>query len=170
MESRKKVWSSSLSVSLSSVIIKVIALIFAAGCVYAPFAIQSYSDYYYKGLAVSLPLTFYACAVFAFIALFFLNKLIGNIKKDSIFIPENVKILRILSWCCYFVSIITIAFSNYLIFSDMSGKFVQEGMSGWSFAFAAIASAAAFMGLILRVLKNVFDKAVALREESDYTI
>ena len=32
------------------------------------------------------------------------------------------------------------------------------------------AFAAAFFGLILRVLKNVFARAVTLQEEADYTI
>ena len=33
-----------------------------------------------------------------------------------------------------------------------------------------VALAAAFFGIILRVVKNVFEQAVALQEENDYTI
>ena len=33
-----------------------------------------------------------------------------------------------------------------------------------------VSAAADFMGLILRVIKNVFQQAMALKEENDYTI
>ena len=38
------------------------------------------------------------------------------------------------------------------------------------FYFLLVAAAAAFIGLILRVVKNVFQQAMALKEENDYTI
>ena len=65
---------------------------------------------------------------------------------------SNVKLLRILSYCCFSVTLIFIYFSIYTPVS------------------LAIALAAAFMGLILRVLKNVFSQAVELREENDLTV
>ena len=47
----------------------------------------------------------------------------------------------------------------------------QEDAAGWFdwylFVFAA---AAAFVGLMLRVVKNVFAQAVAIKAENDYTI
>ena len=64
----------------------------------------------------------------------------------------NVTILRILSYCCIFVGI------EYVVFG-------HKYISMLFFAFAAL-----FIGLILRVIKNVFDKAIELREENDYTI
>ena len=72
--------------------------------------------------------------------------------SQRIFVQNNVKLLRILSYCCFAVTVIFIFFGIYTYVS------------------LAIALAAAFMGLILRVLKNVFSKAVELREENDLTV
>lgn len=147
---KKLQWTQSMSLLLSSVIVKVLALIFAAACVYAPFARYLVTEF---GLNLPLFLTvFYICGALAFTALFFLNKMLNNIKSEQIFIEENVRILRILSWCCYFVGIVMAVYSFF------------------AYPFIVISAAAAFFGLILRVLKNVFSKAVELREENEGTI
>ena len=141
-----------MSLTLSSVIVKVLALVLAAACVYAPFGLKGYSFARPSANPIAFITAFYVCAVFAFIALFVLNKLLKNIRREEIFVQENVKILRIISWCCYFVGIATAVYSY------------------WEYNFMIIAAAAAFFGLILRVLKNVFVKAVEIREENDGTI
>lgn len=144
-------WTPSMSLLLSEIIVKILAVIFAAACIYAPFGVKNIAEAF--GFNIPLFMTaFYLCAVFAFTALFFLNRLLGNIKRSDIFIDENVKILRILSWCCYFVGITMVLYSFF------------------EYPFIVISAAAAFFGLILRVLKNVFRKAVELREENDGTI
>ncbi len=81
-----------------------------------------------------------------------LTKLLLNIRKDEIFIKANVTILRILSYCCIFVG------AEYLVFA-------HRYISMLLIAFAAL-----FFGLILRVIKNVFEKAIVIREENDFTI
>ena len=40
----------------------------------------------------------------------------------------------------------------------------------FSLIFLLVAAAAAFVGLILRVVKNVFEQAVTLKDENDFTI
>jgi len=78
--------------------------------------------------------------------------LLTNIKRNLIFTSANVKLLRIISWCCIFVGL------EYFVF-------------GHSFVSLILCSfAALFFGLILRVIKNVFEKAVEIREENDFTI
>ena len=42
--------------------------------------------------------------------------------------------------------------------------------SVWEYYYIVIGAAAAFFGLIIRVLKNVFAQAVEIREENDGTI
>ena len=61
-------------------------------------------------------------------------------------------LLRARPWCCLLAA-------------------VPFGVFGiWRSLSIIVALAAAFFGLILRVLKNVFEKAVELKEENDYTI
>ena len=95
----------------------------------------------------------YACFVPVMIVLFSLDLLLRNIKKDQVFLRVNVKYLRIISWCCFAIAIIMLC--------------------GWpfiSYAFIAIAAAAAFFGLLVRVVKNVIDAACEIKDENDYTI
>ncbi|MDO5560040.1 MAG: DUF2975 domain-containing protein [Oscillospiraceae bacterium] len=149
---KKTKWTDSMSLLLSSVIVKVLAVIFLASSVYAPFGLKAHTIQVPECNPAALLITFYFCAVLAFTALYFLDRLLKNIRKNKAFIDENVRILRILSWCCYFVGIATAIYSI------------------WEYYFMVIAAAAAFFGLILRVLKNVFRKAVEIREENDGTI
>lgn len=163
---KNKKWTNSLSVSLSSVIIKILFVLFLASCIYAPFAIKTYGILF-EGMALPLAITFYVCAVFAFTALYALGRLVKNIRLEQIFISVNVGYLRLLSWCCYGVALATFIFSQVIM---LSGNDIGEGVLSWDFSFFILAAAAAFFGLILRVLKNVFEEAVRLREESEYTI
>lgn len=145
-------WNSKLSITLSSVIIKVVAAVFFAALFFMPYFAEKFNLILSGNHYVPFLVVFYFCAVFAFTALWFLDKLIKNIRNDKIFIQENVKCIRILSWCCFIVALacFILGFSIFYMF--------------------VISCAAAFFGLILRVLKNVFDKAVKLQEENDYTI
>ena len=145
-------WTDSMSLLLSSIIVKILAVIFAAACFYAPFGLKSYTFVNPECNPSVFITVFYICALLAFTALFFLNKLIGNIRMSKIFVSENTTILRILSWCCYLVGIVLTIYSI------------------WEYHYLVIAAAAAFFGLIIRVLKNVFRKAVEIREENDGTI
>lgn len=95
---------------------------------------------------------FYPSAVLALTALYLLIRILYNIKKDDIFIMKNVSYLRRLSWCCIGVSVITFVGGFFYI------------------PFLFITAAAGFMAMILRVLKNVMQSAVEIREENDLTI
>lgn len=158
MKTQNKKWTDTMSLTLSRVIVWVLAVVFAASCVYAAVSLISSSwgplaMVWGLGLdPVGFYIVFYTCAVLAFTALFFLNKLLSNIKNEKIFIEENVTIIRILSWCCYLVGIVMAVYSF------------------WAYPFVVIAAAAAFFGLIIRVLKNVFAKAVQIQEENEGTI
>lgn len=97
-------------------------------------------------------MSLYALAVPAAIALWELHCLLQNIGAAKVFLPQNVKLLRGLSWCCFLAALLSGVSAFYWL------------------PFLAVAGAAAFMGLILRVVKNVFAEAVFLKEENDYTI
>lgn len=101
---------------------------------------------------IALNITLYAAEIPALTAAISVWLLLLNITNEKVFVHSNVKLLRILSYCCFSVTLIFIYFSIYTPVS------------------LAIALAAAFMGLILRVLKNVFSQAVELREENDLTV
>ncbi|MDR3295041.1 MAG: DUF2975 domain-containing protein [Clostridiales Family XIII bacterium] len=96
---------------------------------------------------------YYACCIPALVALLCLDRLLGNIKKERVFVEENVKALRTISWCCFAEALLFAAAALY-----------------YAHILLVPAIAMAFFGLILRVVKNVIDAAVSLKTENDFTI
>ena len=142
------------SIAITSVLIKIAIVLCAAALFLMPYAAKMYEQMSFQRDNVTVPLliTFYVCAAFGFVILFVLNKLIKNIGSEKVFIDENVKLLKILSYCCFAIAVVTLIFARFRIL-----VFV-------------ITFAAAFIGLILRVIKNCFTEAIRLREENDFTI
>lgn len=147
-------WNPSKSVLVSSICTKIVIGIVICTAFAAPFLVKNYISYTMKDPHVITPLlaTIYACAVPGLVALFSLDRLLANIKKKDVFSEKNVKHLRLISWCSFAVSIILFVSGFYYLL------------------FLLIAVAAAFFGLILRVVKNVIEQAVMIKNENDFTI
>lgn len=96
--------------------------------------------------------SFYTLMVPAAIALGYLYRLLVNIGRDEVFVDANVRCLRRISWACYLATAICAVSAFYYL------------------PFVMAAAAAGFMGLILRVVKNVFAEAVSIKQEHDFTI
>ncbi|MDR2088357.1 MAG: DUF2975 domain-containing protein, partial [Clostridiales Family XIII bacterium] len=94
----------------------------------------------------AIPVLYYACCVPALAALLLLDRLLTNIKRGLVFTEGNVRALRAISWCCFAEAFILAAAALYC-----------------APILVAVAVAVAFFGLILRVVKNVIDAAVALK-------
>jgi len=144
------------SVMLTSVLVKVVYVLVAVCCVAAPFLVKRYDSLLVvsgqESVFFPLLITLYCAVPFAVAALVCLDVLLRNIRKEQPFISQNVTMLRIISYCC---------FGEVLVFAYFA--FIKP--------FAVVVMiACAFMGLILRVIKNVFELAVSMREENDFTI
>ena len=109
-----------------------------------------------RGIGVSSGLgmlgTVYVGSVFAWLLLFRMWRLLGNLRRAQVFVPENVELLRHVSWCC------------------VAGALVALGGSLFYLPFLFVALAAGFMALIVRVVKNVFQQATEMKSELDLTI
>lgn len=97
-------------------------------------------------------IAFYLCAAPAAVLLWSLDRLLAGIARGEVFTAGNIALLRRCSWCCMAVAAVCLVCSVTL------------------FWFLLVTVAAAFIGLILRVVKNVFQQALAIKEENDYTI
>ena len=146
-------WTKSKSLKLTHTLVWVVL----AALVVTVFIIPSFVQWYdsisprepiYKQFCAVL----YACLVPAFWAMARLRGLLRNIMNEQVFVKQNTAHLRVLSYCCFAEAAIFFAFG-----------FVRPMSFVVSFA-------ACFFGLIMRVLKNVFEKAVELREENDAVI
>ncbi|MBS4030661.1 MAG: DUF2975 domain-containing protein [Clostridiales bacterium] len=96
--------------------------------------------------------TIYVGGIPAGILLYNLFRLLRRIEQEQVFITDNVDYLRWISWSCFM------------------GAGIGTVSAFYYFPWIFVAVAAAFMGLIVRVVKNVLAKAVELQNEVDYTI
>lgn len=144
------------SAKLTSILIKIVYALAAVCCVMAPYMVEHYDRMVIaKGepsVFVPLLVTLYCAAPVAVTALICLDRLLKNIIEDKPFIKANVTLLRIISYCCFAGALVFVYFTTLKPFAVI------------------IVIACAFMGLILRVIKNVFEHAVEIREENDFTI
>ena len=153
--------NSKKSATLSIVVCFILAVILVLLVVLGPMIFEYYMVGY-RGFAKGgtslwaikrvFSMCFYPSSIFAGVALYSLIKLLFNIKANNTFISQNVKYLRIVSWCCIAVSVITFIGGLFYI------------------PFFFIAAAAGFVGMLLRVLKNVMQSAVELKAEQELTI
>lgn len=105
-----------------------------------------------KLLTGSVLTAFYICCVPAWTALVSIAKLMKNIMNEEVFTEKTVFLIRLLSWCCAAVSFVCFA-----------AGFIYKPL--WF-----VTLAAAFMMLILRVLKNIMAKATEMKNENELTI
>lgn len=154
-------WNRKRSVTLSIVVCLMFVGVLTALLFLAPWLINVWFTVYRgwkeNGAAIQDVSTlfiacFYPCALFAYVTLYSLLRVLFNIKKEDIFVSSNVKYLRRISWCCFAVAIITLVGGFFYV------------------PFLLIAVAAAFMGLMLRIIKNVMQNAVEINEENELTI
>lgn len=120
---------------------------------FIPFLARWYDAYSNKeSIFIQFNVTVYLAMIPAFLILFLLHILLTNIKNEEVFIMKNVTVLRVISYACFALSLISAV------------------MIIWRLLALVICLAFAFIGLLLRVLKNVFEQAVIIREENDLTV
>jgi len=154
-------WNRKRSVTLSIIVCFIFVAILTAVVFSGPWLVEMWFSLYrgwklgltaMKTIITIFCACFYPCSVFAYITLYSLIRLLFNIKREEIFITKNVRYLRRITWCCFAVALITFV----------------GGIFYLSFIFIAIA--AAFVGLMLRIIKNVMQNAVEISEENKLTI
>ncbi len=148
-------WSKESSVLLSKGLILLGMGLAVAVSIWLPDCVGFLEDYYYKPLGHVPSVVFgYTCVALICVLLVFLYMLLNNISKKTVFEKVNVELLRRISWCCFITSAVVFVWG---ILSFLEVAFLVGFTVG-------------FVGLVLRILKNVFAEAVAIKEESDFTI
>ena len=105
-----------------------------------------------RGDLIGIWISYSMCAGFIFAALWNMEKLMRNILVQSVFIRENVRRVRRVQWCCGAVALICVAATLFALPALLIGAIMG------------------FLCLVVSVVANVLDSAVALREENDLTI
>jgi len=148
-------WNDRRSIMLSRICVFVFMVLSCLGVIFGYPIIQwftSFSRADLQGTETLFAVTCYSCAILVFLVLFKLNILLKNISKEEVFIKENVSAIRVCSWCCVVIASICFASAFYY------------------FPFFLVGIGVGFMGLLLRVIKNIFKKAIILKEENELMI
>ena len=97
-------------------------------------------------------LAYYACTPVVLFALWNIEWLVRRILAGDVFIPNNVRRISRLRWCCLLVSLICLPATFFYL--PLLFMVVIMG----------------FLGLVVSVVANVMAAAVEIREENDMTI
>jgi len=95
---------------------------------------------------------FYLLSVPAYIAMYWMNRLLKNLSTGETFTRENTKCLRYTCWCLTAAFVILVPCGVFYV------------------SLLVVALAFAFMALIVHIVKNVFEKAVSMKDELDLTV
>jgi len=156
--SESRFWDSTKSVTLSIVVTWVglagglacVPLLVPALKLLRPQQIAMDASYIVR---VSAPL--YVCLAFGMVALVVLLFLLRDIRRGAVFTPANVHRLRLISYCGFAIMVACV---------------VGALISPLHPIFVFLAVIAGFLGLLMRVVKNVIDTARLLKEDADFTI
>lgn len=146
-------WTAKKSLTLTR-ILTLVTLVLAGA---ALFCIPVMTEWYdavsgHEPIRMMLTVCLYLSAFLGIAALLGLLKMLDNIAKQQVFVNQNASCLRLIAWCCFAVA----AVWGVLAFRRPLALFV--------------AFIAAFAGLVVRVVKNLLEMGITLREENDYTI
>ncbi len=151
--------SSKASIILSLVFSAIFFVLLLVGAVIMP----SVLEYFLNGLqgaGVSSPffnstfllLMAYGVLAVAFLADTLLFLLLLRIRAGLVFTSRSVSLIRGVSWCCFLLGALFIVLA-------------------YPFPAALVVTfAAVFLGLCLRVVKNVMEEAVEIKTENDFTV
>lgn len=152
-----RVWNESRSIKLSRVLVLLFFIALLACDIGGWWLVQFICEmlvHRNHGLAGGYVLLacLYLCSVPAYLLLYDMNRLLRNIQAARVFLPANVRLLRRISWCCFAAALICLV-----------------GAPVW-YSLLIVTVAAAFVGLIVRIVKNVFEQAILMKDELDYTV
>ena len=145
-------YTSVTSAKVTRAITVVFCVLLLVLMLFGPKLLSLYFGYLVDALTKKVLLAFYLCCPAAWAALGSILRLMTNIIHEKIFTPQTVFSMRLLSWCCAYVALVCLVFGFF-----------------WA-PLLVFALGAAFLTLILRVLKSVMQRACEIKAENELTI
>ena len=141
-----------VKLSLAAVVLFLIAGVVLG--IAMPWVARWYSTYRHlqEDRKMAIIIAFYVCLPFAMTALICLWRLLRNIERERVFLEENSRWMAVVSWCCAAIAAGTL------------------GACRWYPPLGFVTASMAFLFLIVRVVRNCFIAAIALKEENALTI
>lgn len=152
-------WNEDRSLTLSRVLVLFFGAALLALDLIGWRVVPSYfSGEYYSRYCVPMLVALYGLSVPAWTALFGLYRLLIALGKDEIYTRSNIRLLRMISWCCFAVALVSLL------------CFIPVQTMNMAAVLLLLPAAAALMGLIVRIVKNVFEQAADMKDELDLTV
>ena len=101
---------------------------------------------------LTLTICLYLCNLPGFGLLATMWQLLTRLGQRAVFVPENVKSLTVIQFCCFTACLIC-----------LGGTFVLPTLF-------ILVLATAFMGLVVRIVRQVFRQAIPMQDELDLTV
>lgn len=101
---------------------------------------------------ILINLAAYIILAFGVIANIMIFSLLIRVHRSEVFSEKSVALIRGISWCCILVGVIFLALGYYFKLSFI------------------VAFVVMFLGLCIRVVKNVMEEATAIKSENDLTV
>ncbi len=103
-------------------------------------------------ISTAMQVIFYMVYIPIAVTFYGLGRMLYHIQQGIVFDRRNVACLRLVSWACFFAAV-----------------FLLIGACLWLVLILA-AGVIGFLGLFVRVIKNMLTEAILIKEENDYTI
>ena len=152
------------SANLTQIIVKICYVLLAVSVILFPILMrQKDGDAFYFVMIAEhgryLIFPFYAVVPAGYAALICLDKLLSNIKKDIVFDSRNVIILNSISLCCIYAALVGII--SYAVIA-LCYKSIETVI--------LLAFGEAFMALVVRVVRDVMQKAIEIKQDNDLVV
>lgn len=147
-------WNNSKSVILSKVCVVVFALVLLALDIGSKWLIEDWLSVFLDTPwhNAVLYVLIYLCSIPGWVTLWSLWRLLDRIYQGQVFVEENIQDMRRTSWCCILVAVLC----------GVTAPFY------WPLFIITIM--AGFVGLIVRIVKNIFEQAMEMKDELDFTV
>ena len=139
-------WDHSKSLLLTAWWMRIALVVWCALAVVLPVL------FFLQKLSFDILILFGVLFVPLLLAFYGLHKMLSNIQQGIIFSAENTASLRLVSWACFFAAV-----------------FLLAAALRWPILIVA-SGVIGFLGLFVRVIKNMLSEAILLKEENDFTI
>ena len=152
------------SVSITHFVVRLCYFLLAASVILFPVLMkqQDGDTFYFVMIAEHgkyLIYPFYAVVPAGYAALICLDKLLTNIKHDIVFDERNVSILNAITVCCLIAAAVGLV--AYVVIA-LIYKSIETVI--------LLALGELFMALVVRVVRDVFNKAIEIKEDNDLVV
>lgn len=148
--------SSKKSVMFSIVLSVAVFIALAAGALFMPYLVELYLNLKFGAVTMNyyLPVMVlgYTCLVLTASADVMLIRLLLRVKDGNVFTDKSVALIRGISWSVIFLGVTFFILGFYFLIAFL------------------VAFACMFLGLCVRVVKNVIELASKIKAENDFTI